>query len=327
MPFQLKPKHAVYAAIAFAALIAALASIYTVPEGHVAVVKRFSKAIAQVDPGLHVKIPFVDSIEAIEVRQRKNTEELAAATENQLPVSAQVSINWTVDKSSAMALFVQYGGLDQFETRILDPKLRSVAKAAISQFPADQLIRNRQAAVTAIMDGMTAALAEFPVTVNSPQIENLALPPTYLEAVQQKERAREDAEREKHTLEQQRLVAPSGGELRRSERHGETPRGRRRSVPRAHRSDRRSRRHPARHRAVGQEPGVRRARAREALGRGAAANRARRRRRGAALDAGRALRRRAPQVRKSRVGAVAEARRERPTHPRVVPRGRDTGVK
>ena len=207
MPFQLKPKHAVYAAIAFAALIAALASIYTVPEGHVAVVKRFSKAIAQVDPGLHVKIPFVDSIEAIEVRQRKNTEELAAATENQLPVSAQVSINWTVDKSSAMALFVQYGGLDQFETRILDPKLRSVAKAAISQFPADQLIRNRQAAVTAIMDGMTAALAEFPVTVNSPQIENLALPPTYLEAVQQKERAREDAEREKHTLEQQRLVA------------------------------------------------------------------------------------------------------------------------
>ena len=207
MPFQLKPKHAVYAAIAVAALIAALASIYTVPEGHVAVVKRFSKAIAQVDPGLHVKIPFVDSIEAIEVRQRKNTEELAAATENQLPVSAQVSINWTVDKSSAMALFVQYGGLDQFETRILDPKLRSVAKAAISQFPADQLIRNRQAAVTAIMDGMTAALAEFPVTVNSPQIENLALPPTYLEAVQQKERAREDAEREKHTLEQQRLVA------------------------------------------------------------------------------------------------------------------------
>ena len=65
-------------------------------------------------------------------------------------------------------MFIQYGGLEQFESRILDPKLRSAAKAAISQFPADQLIRNRQAAVSAIMDGMTTALAEFPVTVKLP---------------------------------------------------------------------------------------------------------------------------------------------------------------
>ena len=190
-----------------AVLVLVFFSVYTVEEGHVGIVKRFSKAIAQVDPGLHLKIPFVDTVEAIEVRQRKNTETLAAATENQLPVTADVSINWTVDRPSAMKLFIQYGGLAQFESRILDPKLRSAAKAAISRFPADQLIRNRQAAVNAIMDGMTGALATFPVTVNSPQIENLALPPTYLEAVQEKERARENAEREKHKLEQQRLVA------------------------------------------------------------------------------------------------------------------------
>ncbi|MYJ52605.1 MAG: prohibitin family protein, partial [Gammaproteobacteria bacterium] len=85
-------------------------SIYTVNEGHVGIVKRFSKAIEQVDPGLHLKVPFVDSVEVIEVRQRKNSEDLAAATANQLPVTATVSINWTVDKSSAMDLFIRYGG-------------------------------------------------------------------------------------------------------------------------------------------------------------------------------------------------------------------------
>ena len=63
-------------------LALALSAVYTVEEGHVGIVKRFSKAIAQVDPGLHVKVPFVDTIEAMEVRQRKNTEELAAATQN-----------------------------------------------------------------------------------------------------------------------------------------------------------------------------------------------------------------------------------------------------
>ena len=57
------------------------------------------------------------------------------------------------------------------------------------------------------MTEMAATLEGFPVTVNSPQIENIGLPDTYLEAVQEKERARENAEREKHKLEQQRLIA------------------------------------------------------------------------------------------------------------------------
>lgn len=197
------------AAILLATVAAALVwtSVYTVNEGHVGIVKRFSKATAQVDPGLHVKIPFIDSVEEIEVRQRKTTENLFAATSNQLPVDATVSVNWTVDRSSAMDLFIQYGGLHQFESRILDPKLRSSAKAAISRFSASELIRNRQAAVNEIMEDMADALETFPVTVNSPQIENIGFPEPYLDAVQEKERARENAEREKHTLEQQRLIA------------------------------------------------------------------------------------------------------------------------
>ena len=196
-----------YLAAGILLLFLLLTSVYTVEEGHVGIVKRWSKAIEQVGPGLHVKIPIADAIEKIEVRQRKNVEELAAATKNQLPTTATVSINWTVNRNSAMELFIHYGGLDQFETRILDPKLRSAAKAAIAQFQADELIRNRQAAVNAIMDGMAIELEGFPVTVNSPQIENLALPNAYLQAVEEKEKAREDAEKEKHKLDQQRLIA------------------------------------------------------------------------------------------------------------------------
>ena len=135
-------------------LLLLFGAVYTVPEGHVGVVKRWSKAVGQVGPGLHVKIPVADRIERIEVRQRKNVEELAAATKNQLPTTATVPVNWTVNRDSAMDLFINYGGLDQFESRTLDPKLRSAAKAAISRFQADELIRNRQAAVAAIMDGM-----------------------------------------------------------------------------------------------------------------------------------------------------------------------------
>lgn len=206
MPIQIK--RALIGSISFLVLlIILLMTVTIVSEGHVAVVKSWGKANYQIDPGLHFVVPIRDSVEHIEVRQRKNVEDLAAATNNQLPVTATVSINWTVDRDSAMDLFIQYGGLRQFETRILDPKLRSAAKAAISKFPADVLIRNRQAAVSAIMENMVESLAGFQVVVNSPQIENIVFPETYMTAVLQKEQAREAAEREKHSLEQQRLKA------------------------------------------------------------------------------------------------------------------------
>jgi regulator of protease activity HflC (stomatin/prohibitin superfamily) len=181
--------------------------IYTVDEGHVGVVKSWGKAVKQVGPGIHLKLPVRDKVSMIEVRQRRNVEELAAATANQLRITAKVSVNWTVNTDSAMDLFVKYGGLSQFETRVLDPKLRSAAKAALSKFPADQLIRNRGAAVAEIMATMSDALAGFPITVNSPQIENIVLPGAYNEAVLAKEKARENAEQEKHRLTRQKLVA------------------------------------------------------------------------------------------------------------------------
>ena len=188
-------------------VILAVMSLYTVPEGHAGVVKLWSKAEYDVGPGLHMKWPIANSVEIIEVRQRRNVEELAAATANQLPIQARVSINWTANAESVMELFIKYGGLDNFEGRILDPKLRSAAKAALSQFPADELIRNRNAAVAKIMENMQAALEGFPVAVNSPQIENIAFPPSYMEAILAKEKAREDAVREQHTLERQKLKA------------------------------------------------------------------------------------------------------------------------
>lgn len=189
------------------AIMIGFGSFFVVPEGHISVVKQFAKAKYQTGPGIHPKFPLIESVKVFEVRQRKNVEELAAATGNQLPITAVVSINWTVDSSEAMDIYVKYGGLDQFESRILDPKFRQVAKASISQFRADELIRDRNAVVVKIQEGMVLAMEGYPITVNSPQVENITLPPQYLASIMAKEKAREDAETEKHTLKQQEYKA------------------------------------------------------------------------------------------------------------------------
>ena len=185
-----------------------LSSIYTVEEGHVAVVKRFSEAKYQVEPGLHFKAPIVDSLETMEVRTRKNVEEnIPVATAEQMPSHATVSVNWTVNRAEAIDIFKQYGGLDQFESRILDPKIKSGSKEAISKHTAEEIIRNRNVVITKIQDAIITAMEPYPIVINSVQLENITFPITYTEAIEAKQVALQEAVKEEHKLERQRLEA------------------------------------------------------------------------------------------------------------------------
>ena len=191
-------------------LLVAILSVYTVPEGHVGIVKRFSEAKSQVNPGLHFKLPFVDTVEEIEFRTRKNEEKMASSTGEQMPVTVEVSVNWTIDKDAALDLFRQYGGLSQFENRILDPRFRSATKQVIPKYKAEQLIQDRTSAINGIEQALIEEMANFPVTVDNVQIENIGLPPKYLASIETKQTAKNLADAENHNLEKQRLVSLQG---------------------------------------------------------------------------------------------------------------------
>jgi len=200
-------KHFTKAAIGIVVVIGAWSTFYTIDEGHVGIVKRFGEATTQENPGLHTKIPFADTIEELEIRTRKNTEVLKASTYEQMPVQAEVSVNWTVNRAEAFELYKGYGGLDQFENRILDPRLRSATKDALARFKAEQIIQNRGQVIQKIEETLLDAMSAFPVKLDSVQIENLVLPQKYLQSIETKQTEKNLAAAEKHRLERQKLEA------------------------------------------------------------------------------------------------------------------------
>jgi len=208
---SIKPKRTIIdALITIAFLTVIFDSGYTVNEGHVGIVKRFSEAQSQVPPGLHFKVPLIDSVEEIEVRTRKNEEKMASSTEEQMPVTIVVSVNWTVEKSAALELFRQYGGLSQFEQRILDPRFRSATKDVIPKFAAEQLIQDRASAIQLIERNLIEEMKSFPVTVDNIQIENIELPAKYIASIETKQTEKNLADAEKHKLARQNLEAQRG---------------------------------------------------------------------------------------------------------------------
>ncbi|WP_417348657.1 SPFH domain-containing protein [Ferrimonas sp.] len=204
---QLATKAAPVAIGLFLLGVVITSTFYTVDEGHVGIVKRFGQAQQQVNPGLHVKIPLADSVQKLEIRTRKNVETLKAATHEQMPVDVDVSINWTVIRSEAFDLYRNYGGLDQFENRILDPRLRSAAKDAIARYKAEEIVQNRGKVIAKIEENVISTMSEFPVKLDSVQIENLVLPQKYLQSIETKQTEKNLAAAEKHRLERQKLEA------------------------------------------------------------------------------------------------------------------------
>lgn len=182
-------------------------SWYITPEGSVDIVKRFSKAEYVAEPGLNFKIPLIDTTTTIEVRTIKNTESMEASTSEQMPVSVTASMNWTVSKSQVLHLFKDYGSLEQFESRVIDPRFRAIVKEVMAKYKAEDTIGKRDEVTTKIRDAITASMKDLPIDISAINIENIVLPANYLKSIETKQTEKNLADAEVFKLEKQNLEA------------------------------------------------------------------------------------------------------------------------
>ncbi|MGE0701321.1 MAG: prohibitin family protein [Hyphomicrobiaceae bacterium] len=195
----------VAALIALFALSVLWMGIYRIDAGHVGIVKRFGNVIRVVDPGLQVKIPYADTVEEMEVRERAYSVELAAASQDPLELPITVTVNWLVKRSNVQDLYIQFGSLEQFERRIIQPRLNDVVKGVTSGYTVNDLLRKR----TEYRDRSQKAFADrMPddIQITGFSIVNIGFPPEYTKAIRDKQVAREGAETERFVLERQKLT-------------------------------------------------------------------------------------------------------------------------
>jgi regulator of protease activity HflC (stomatin/prohibitin superfamily) len=191
--------------IAIVALSIAWMGVYRIDAGHVGIVKRFGNVISVVDPGLHVKVPYADTVEEMEVRERAFSMELAAASQDPLELPITVTVNWLVKRSNVQDLYIQFGSLDQFEKRIIQPRLNDAVKGVTSGYNVNDLLRKRGE----YRDRSQTAFAErMPddIQITGFSIVNIGFPLEYTKAIRDKQVAREQAETERFVLERQKLT-------------------------------------------------------------------------------------------------------------------------
>ncbi len=192
--------------IAVLALVTMWLGIYRIDAGHVGIVKRFGNVVDVVDPGLHIKLPWADTVEEMEVRERAFSMTLDAASQDPLEIPIQVTVNWLVKRDQVKDLYIQFGSLDQFEKRIILPRLNDTVKGVTSAYTINDLLRKRTEFRDRSMETFSTRMPED-VQITGFSVVNIGFPPEYTKAIRDKQVAREQAETEKFVLERQRLTS------------------------------------------------------------------------------------------------------------------------
>lgn len=187
-------KFTFYGGLAMVAL-AVYSGLYTVEEGNIGVVKRFGEANRQSTPGLHVRIPIVEEVKHIEIRERKNEEIMIAGTEEQMQLTGtKASVNWKVRPEATMDLYRQFGTISQFEVRKLDPLFLTAVKTGLGKYKVAVLVAERDAVADTITNILKDEIfkQDLPVEITGlVNIEDFGFPKSYEDSIQTKLTAKE----------------------------------------------------------------------------------------------------------------------------------------
>lgn len=167
------------------------------------------------NPGLHIQIPFVQSIVKMDVRTQKIEAEKSEAYSNNLQVvDIHSVINYNLDPAAVGAVYQKYG-LD-FETKILTPNLEASVKQTVAKYTAEELLAKRSEVQGQIEEALKQSVpSEFVITKYA--LVNESFSAEYETAIEAKQVAQQAAEQAKNEL----LKAQIDAEARVAQAEGE----------------------------------------------------------------------------------------------------------
>ncbi len=174
-------------------------SFYTIDEGERGVELRAGKVIGTALPGLNFKLPFMDSVKFIDVKNGAQTfTKLTAYSKDQQTAFMNVSVNFHVDPTQVEEIYAKYGSIEQLLIKTINRQVPQQIENVFGTFNAVKVVQDRPVFVAAIDKAVKDATSGTPLIVDSVQVENIDFSDAYEQAIA----ARMKAEVEVKTREQ-----------------------------------------------------------------------------------------------------------------------------
>lgn len=192
-----------------------LGSFYTVDQGSRSVILR-NGAISSVEqPGLHFKIPLIDSIIRISIKESvadytgTNNEGLQSYSYDQQTAGIHITVNYSIPADKVSVVYSKFGGEAGLIATILDPKVYRATKEVFGQFTAQRAIQERQILGNNILDNLQKQVINEPIVINSVQIMNIDFSDVFEQSIEK----RMQAEVEVQKIKQDAIAAKITAEI------------------------------------------------------------------------------------------------------------------
>lgn len=192
-------------------------SVVIVESGYAGVKLRLGAAVGQVREGMHFLVPGMEEMVQMEVRTQKVESKATAASRDLQPVTADLALNFRIDPAKASDLYKNLG--TDYNARIISPAIQEAIKVVTAQYTAEDLIRQRQKVKTEVETEMTRRLSQYWIIVDPGglSITNFEFSAEFNRAIEAKQIAQQDAEKQKFVLqraelEKQTKIAQAQGE-------------------------------------------------------------------------------------------------------------------
>ena len=184
-----------------------------VPTGYTGIVTTFGQVHDETfDAGLNFHAPW-DNVITMDNREQRITFNLEAFSKDIQQVDVQGSINYNIDKSTAMNLYKDVGR--NYADILIGPRINEDVKIIIARYTAENLIENRQTAADAIYELIKTELAPKGINVISFAIENIDFTDAFESAVEAKQVATQEKQKAQTQQEQQTMEATQAAERQR----------------------------------------------------------------------------------------------------------------
>lgn len=205
---------------AIALMVISCSSMYNVEEGTVGVLTRTGAFNDIVDPGFHMKVPFIDGVKIINVRsqtiswhspekQGDSDSRLETYSKDQQPARIALSIAWGVpkDRTTATSVFKKYYDDDGVRTQVIIPKATEAVKNVFGQYDAVTVIQNRAKFNADVALEFDRLLQGYPVTIGAVQIQDISFSDSYEKSVEERMQAQVKVQRKEQEKQQAQLDA------------------------------------------------------------------------------------------------------------------------
>lgn len=190
---------------AFVLIILAFSTIYVVSEGERGVLTRNGAFVAVKEPGLGFKIPFIDGVTYMEIRNMRIEVPVHVYSSDTQQYDAVVSINYDLNPAEVERIFKSEGVY--YADRRLKPMVETQLKEVAGKYSAQRTIQERDVYGAAVRDAIRSEAQRYGINVTEIQITNIDFTDQFEGAIETAMLAKAKVEEERQVLEQRRISA------------------------------------------------------------------------------------------------------------------------